>query len=49
MMRLGQLHIELKAAGVMFFSGEPGASIPGVRNKIEELYGARVIDCGSMS
>ena len=27
----------------MFFSGEPGASIPGVRNKIEELYGARVI------
>ena len=33
----------------MFFSGEPGASIPGVRNKIEELYGARVIDCGSMA
>jgi phenylacetate-CoA ligase len=34
---------------IMFFSGEPGASIPGVRNKIEELYGARVIDCGSMA
>ena len=33
----------------MFFSGEPGASIPGVRNKIEELYGASVIDCGSMA
>jgi phenylacetate-CoA ligase len=33
----------------MFFSGEPGASIPGVRDKIEELYGARVIDCGSMA
>jgi len=33
----------------MFFSGEPGASIPGVRNKIEELYGARVVDCGSMA
>jgi len=33
----------------MFFSGEPGASIPGVRGKIEELYGARVIDCGSMA
>jgi phenylacetate-CoA ligase len=32
----------------MFFSGEPGASIPAVRGKIEELYGARVIDCGSM-
>ena len=34
---------------IMFFSGEPGASIPGVRDKIEELYGARAIDCGSMA
>jgi phenylacetate-CoA ligase len=34
---------------IMFFSGEPGASIPGVRGKIEELYGARVSDCGSMA
>ena len=33
----------------MFFSGEPGASIPGVRGKIEELYGAKVFDCGSMA
>jgi phenylacetate-CoA ligase len=33
----------------MFFSGEPGASIPGVRDKIEELYGARVFDSGSMA
>src|ERR1700694_942216 len=33
----------------MFFSGEPGASIPGVRNRIEELYGARVYDSGSMA
>ena len=33
----------------MFFSGEPGASIPGVRDRIEELYGARAIDCGSMA
>jgi phenylacetate-CoA ligase len=33
----------------MFFSGEPGASIPGVRNRIEELYGARVFDSGSMA
>lgn len=32
----------------MFFSGEPGASIPAVRAKIEEIYGAKVIDCGSM-
>jgi phenylacetate-CoA ligase len=34
---------------IMFFSGEPGASIPGVRGKIEALYGARVIDSGSMA
>lgn len=34
---------------IMFFSGEPGASIPGVRGKIEELYGAKVFDCGSMA
>ena len=34
---------------IMFFSGEPGASIPAVRGKIEEIYGARVVDCGSMA
>lgn len=34
---------------VLFFSGEPGASIPGVRDKIREAYNARVIDCGSMA
>jgi phenylacetate-CoA ligase len=34
---------------IMFFSGEPGASIPGVRNRIEELYGANVFDSGSMA
>lgn len=33
----------------MFFSGEPGASIPAVRGKLEELYGAKVFDCGSMA
>ena len=33
----------------MFFSGEPGASIPSVRDKIEDLYGARVFDSGSMA
>lgn len=33
----------------MFFSGEPGASIPGVREKIEDFYGASVFDCGSMA
>jgi phenylacetate-CoA ligase len=34
---------------VMFFSGEPGASVPGVRDRITEAYNARVIDCGSMA
>ena len=33
----------------MFFSGEPGASVPGVRDRIAEAFGARVIDCGSMA
>jgi phenylacetate-CoA ligase len=33
----------------MFFSGEPGASLPGVRDKIIEMYGAKVLDCGSMA
>jgi phenylacetate-CoA ligase len=33
----------------MFFSGEPGASVPAVRDRIADLYGARVIDCGSMA
>ncbi len=33
----------------MFFSGEPGASIPGVRARIADLYGAAIFDCGSMA
>lgn len=32
----------------MFFSGEPGASIPSIRDRIEDLYGAKVYDSGSM-
>lgn len=32
---------------VMFFSGEPGGSIPGIRDRIREIYGARVVDCGT--
>ncbi len=34
---------------ILFFSGEPGASIPGVRDRIAEAYGAKVIDSGSMA
>lgn len=34
---------------VMFFSGEPGASIPGIRDRIADTFGARVVDCGTMA
>ena len=34
---------------VMFFSGEPGASIPGIRERIEGAFGAAVFDCGTMA
>ncbi|WP_285589504.1 AMP-binding protein [Actinomycetospora sp. NBRC 106378] len=34
---------------VMFFSGEPGASVPSVRKAIEDSFGATVIDCGTMA
>ncbi len=34
---------------IMFFSGEPGASIPAIRDKLEHLFGAKVLDCGSMA
>ena len=33
----------------MFFSGEPGASIPAIRNKIKETYNSEVFDCGTMA
>jgi phenylacetate-CoA ligase len=33
----------------MFFSGEPGASIPGVRDRIADFFGAKVFDSGSMA
>jgi len=33
----------------MFFSGEPGASVTAIRDRIATAYGARVIDCGSMA
>ena len=33
----------------MFFSGEPGASVPGVRDRIKDAYRAEVLDCGSMA
>ncbi len=34
---------------ILFFSGEPGASIPSIRGKIESLYGGKVFDSGSMA
>jgi len=33
----------------LFFSGEPGASVPGVRDRIEDAYQGKVFDCGSMA
>lgn len=34
---------------LLFFSGEPGASVPAIRDRIERVYGGRVFDCGSMA
>jgi len=34
---------------ILFFSGEPGASIPAIRSQIEKAYGGRVCDSGSMA
>lgn len=34
---------------LLFFSGEPGASIPSIKARIEALYGAQAIDCGTMA
>lgn len=34
---------------ILLFSGEPGASIPAIRHRIEQLYGGRVLDSGSMA
>ena len=34
---------------VMLFSGEPGASSPGIRERIEGAFGAAVFDCGTMA
>ena len=33
----------------LFFSGEPGASIPGVRDRIEAAYRGKVFDSGTMA
>ncbi|MGH3664528.1 MAG: phenylacetate--CoA ligase family protein [Egibacteraceae bacterium] len=34
---------------ILFFSGEPGASVPVVRERIEQAYGGKVFDSGSMA
>lgn len=34
---------------ILFFSGEPGASVPSVKARIEDLYDAKVFDSGSMA
>ncbi len=32
---------------IMFFSGEPGASVPATRRLLQETYGAKIMDSGS--
>ena len=34
---------------ILFFSGEPGASIPSIRRRLEDTYRASVFDTGSMA
>jgi phenylacetate-CoA ligase len=35
--------------GTLFFSGEPGAGIPATKRRIEEVFGGRCIDTGTMA
>ena len=46
-----EMGVDPRSFGVrtLFFSGEPGASIPAIRGRIEELYGGLVFDSGSMA
>ena len=43
--------VDPKGFGIkrLFFSGEPGASVPGVRDRIEQAFGGKVYDSGSMA
>lgn len=34
---------------ILFFSGEPGASLPSIRQQLESYYGGEVFDSGSMA
>lgn len=34
---------------IMFFSGEPGASVPAIRDRIKQAFGAKIYDSGSMA
>ncbi len=46
-----EMGVDPRAFGIrtLFFSGEPGASIPTIRGRIQDLYGGRVFDSGSMA
>src|SRR5437899_9671050 len=43
--------VDPKSFGIkrLFFSGEPGASVPGVKDRIEQAYDGKVYDSGSMA
>jgi phenylacetate-CoA ligase len=47
----GEMGVDPRAFGlrVLFVSGEPGGSIPTIRERVQELYGGRLLDCGSMA
>jgi phenylacetate-CoA ligase len=47
----GEMKVDPREFGlrIMFFSGEPGASIPSIRSQIESAFGASVFDAGSMA
>jgi phenylacetate-CoA ligase len=46
-----EMSVDPRTFGIrtLFFSGEPGASIPTIRRRIEELYGGLVFDSWSMA
>jgi len=47
----GEMGVDPREFGmrILFFSGEPGASVPSIRARIERLYAGAVFDSGSMA
>ena len=47
----GEMGVDPRDFGlrILFVSGEPGGSIPTIRERVQDLYGGRLLDCGSMA